>query len=56
MKRKKIMHDIKNIRNNLDLFSKKISERNVKINFEFLLELDKKNRILIQNKEKFEHE
>jgi len=50
------MHDIKNIRNNLDLFSKKISERNVKINFEFLLELDKKNRILIQNKEKFEHE
>jgi len=56
LKRKKIMHDIKNIRNNLDLFSKKISERNVKINFEFLLELDKKNRILIQNKEKFEHE
>ena len=50
------MHDIKNIRNNLDFFSKKILERNVKIDFDFLLELDKKNRTLIQTKEKFEHE
>ena len=50
------MHDIKNIRNNLDFFSKKILERNVKIDFDFLLELDKKNRTLIQTKEKLEHE
>ena len=50
------MHDIKDIRNNFDFFLKKISERNIKINLEPLLELDKKNRNLIQTKEKLEQE
>ena len=46
------MHDIKLIRKNSDLFSKKIAERNVKIDLKNLLNLDKKNREIIQNKEK----
>ena len=50
------MHDIKIIRKNPNFFSKKLSERNVKIDLESLLDLDKKNRELIQSKEKFEQE
>ena len=50
------MHDIKIIRKNPNFFSKKLSERNVKIDLEGLLDLDKKNRELIQSKEKFEQE
>ena len=50
------MHDIKIIRKNPDFFLKKISERNVKIDIKSLLDLDKKNRELIQNKEKLEQE
>ena len=50
------MHNIKDIRKNIDQFKKKINERNVKIDFNFLLELDKKNRELIQQKEAFEQE
>ena len=50
------MHDIKLIRKNPDFFSKKIIERNSKINLKHLLDLDKKNRELIQNKEKLEQE
>ena len=50
------MHDIKIIRKNSNFFSKKLSERNVKIDLEDLLDLDKKNRELIQSKEKFEQE
>ena len=50
------MHDIKIIRKNPDVFLKKISERNVKIDIKSLLDLDKKNRELIQNKEKLEQE
>ena len=50
------MHNIKDIRKNIDQFKKKINERNVKIDFNFLLELDKKNRQLIQQKEAFEQE
>jgi len=52
----KKMHNIKDIRKNIDQFKKKINERNVKIDFNFLLELDKKNRELIQQKEAFEQE
>ena len=47
------MHDIKIIRNKTNFFLKKLSERNVKIDLEGLLDLDKKNRELIQSKEKF---
>ena len=50
------MHDINLIRNQPDLFKKKIEERNTNIDLQNLLNLDKKNRELIQNKEKFEQE
>ena len=50
------MHDIKLIRKNPEFFSKKIRERNVKIDLKDLLDLDKKNRTLIQSKEKLEQE
>jgi len=44
------MHDIKIIRKNPDLFFKKIKERNTDLNLDNLLDLDKKNRDLIQKK------
>jgi len=50
------MHNIKEIRKNLDFFKKKISERNSSINFDNLIILDKENRELIQQKEKKEQE
>ena len=50
------MHDIKIIRKNPDFFVKKTSERNTKVDIKKLLDLDKKNRELIQNKEKLEQE
>ena len=50
------MHDIKIVRKNPDFFTKKLSERNAKIDLKNLLDLDKKNRELIQNKEKLEQE
>jgi len=50
------MHDIKLIRKNPDLFKKKITERNTDVDFNKLLDLDKSNRELIQNKEKIEQE
>ncbi|MFL2889309.1 MAG: serine--tRNA ligase [Pelagibacteraceae bacterium] len=50
------MHNLKDIRNNLDFFKKKFLDRNLKINFDELLSLDKNNRELIQEKEKLEQE
>ena len=50
------MHNLKNIRDNPDIFKKKISNRNVKINFDELLKLDIQNRETIQKKEKLEQE
>jgi len=50
------MHNIKEIRKNLDFFKKKISERNSSINFDDLITLDINNRELIQQKEKKEQE
>ena len=50
------MHNIKLIRNNPELFSKKLSDRNFDIDSKKILDLDKKNRELIQNKEKLEQE
>ena len=50
------MHNLKSIRENSDVFIKKISNRNVDINLDELLNLDKKNREIIQKKEKFEQE
>ena len=50
------MHNIKLIRKDKDFFLEKLSQRNMDISLETLLNLDIKNRELIQNKEKFEKE
>ena len=50
------MHNIKDLRTNLDNFKKSISGRNSEIDFEKIINLDKENRSLIQEKEKFEME
>ena len=50
------MHDIKYIRNNPSEFEKEIKKRNVKIDLNKILELDKINRSLIQKKETLESE
>ena len=50
------MHNIKDIRNNFEVFKNKIKDRNFDVNFNELVELDKENRTLIQDKEKFEME
>ena len=50
------MHDIKSIRKNPDFYIKKFAQRNVNFDIKKLLDLDKKNRELIQSKEKFEQE
>ena len=50
------MHNIKSIRENPDLYKRKLEDRNLKVNFNDLLDLDKKNREIIQKKEKFEQE
>ena len=50
------MHNIKNIRDNTDEFIKKIKIRNVDINIEELLKLDKQNRDLIFKIENLEKE
>ena len=50
------MHNIKLIRKEPDFFFKKFSHRNTDINIKNILDLDKKNRDLIQSKEKLEQE
>ena len=50
------MHDIKNLRNNFEEFKKLIKTRNVEFDFVELIDLDKKNRKLIQEKESLEKE
>ena len=50
------MHDLKIIRKDPAIFEKKLADRNVKIDIKKLLDLDKKNRELIQDKEKLEQE
>ena len=50
------MHNIKFIRKEPDLFLKKINNRNTNIDLKNLINLDIKNRELIQNKEKLEQE
>ena len=56
LKRKIEMHNIKFIRKEPNLFLKKIGHRNINVNLKSLLNLDKSNRNLIQNKEKLEQE
>ena len=50
------MHNIKEIRNNLDLFKSLFKKRFLEIDFDKILELEKKNRKLIQEKENLEKE
>ena len=50
------MHSLKNIRDNLNYYKKKIQERFAQTNLDELIDLDKKNRELIQKKEKLEQE
>ena len=50
------MHNIKFIRKEPDLFLKKIKQRNADLDLTAFLDLDKKNRELIQKKEKLEQE
>ena len=50
------MHNIKLIRKEPDFFLKKLGQRNANISLKNILDLDKKNRELIQKKEKLEHE
>ena len=50
------MHNLKQIRENLEHFKKSLSHRNSEVNYDQILDLDKKNRQLIQEKEKFEME
>ena len=50
------MHNIKDIRNNIDNFKKIIKSRNVSIDLDQILDLDKNNRKLIQEKETLEQE
>jgi len=50
------MHNIKLIREDWKFYKKKFKDRNVDIDLDNFLNLDKKNRELIQKKEKLEHE
>ena len=50
------MHNLKLVRKDPDFFLKKLNERNANVDLKNLLNLDKKNRELIQNKEKLEQE
>ena len=50
------MHNLKEIRKNIDNYKKKLKERNIDVNFEELIKLDKNNRDLIQKKESLEQE
>ena len=50
------MHNLKDIRKNIEIYKKKIIEKNLKIDFDKLITLDKENREIIQKKETFEQE
>ena len=50
------MHNLKEIRNDVALFEKKIKERNSTVDIKSLIKYDKENREIIQKKEKLEQE
>ena len=50
------MHNIKDIRENFNQFKKNLLKRNIQVNFEEIINLDKDNRKLIQKKETLEKE
>ena len=50
------MYNIKDIRDNIDNFIQLISKRNIKLENNNIIDLDQKNRKLIQEKENLEKE
>ena len=50
------MHNIKEIRQNLEHYKDKLKSRNIDVNYDDLVSLDEKNRSLIQKKELLEKE
>ena len=50
------MHNLKDLRNNLDLFKKKFNDRNLQFDVNEFSNLDKINRELISKKENLEQE
>ena len=50
------MHNIKDLRKNLNLYKKKLSDRNFEFKIELFQSLDQNNRKLISDKEKLEQE
>ena len=50
------MHNIKEIRQNLEHYKNKLKSRNIDVNYDDLVSLDEKNRSLIQKKELLEKE
>ena len=50
------MHNIKDIRNNLDLFKNSLKKRFLEVDLRKVLDLDEENRKLIQKKENLEKE
>ena len=50
------MHNIKDIRSNFDNFKNIIKSRNISVNLDQIIDLDQKNRKLIQEKETLEQE
>ena len=50
------MHNIKDIRNNLEFFKTSLKKRFLEIDINIILDLDKENRKLIQEKENLEKE
>ena len=50
------MHNLKDIRKNIELFEKRINERNSSVDLKSLIKYDEDNRGLIQKKEKLEQE
>ena len=45
------MHNLKDLRKNLDFYEKKFKERNLDFNTDVFIEIDKTNRELINQKE-----
>ena len=50
------MHDLKDLRKNIETYKKKFSDRNFDFKKDIFEKLDNKNRELINKKEKLEHE
>ena len=50
------MHNIKDLRKNLNIYKKKLSDRNFDLKTELFKDLDDRNRKLVSEKEKLEQE